>query len=97
MSIEELERRVAAIEEQVAELKAERSGAKLDDVSQMIRSLRFDSDEHRKATVGLRHEIIALRGDVGRQMASVELRLSSVETLLVAIAGHLGVGGGDPT
>lgn len=93
MSIEELERRVSAMEEQIAELRAERSGAKLDDVSQTIRSLRFDSDEHRKATVGLRHEIIGLRGDIGRQIGGVELRLGNVERLVIAIAGHLGVGG----
>jgi hypothetical protein len=81
-----IEERLTAIEEGIARLKHERAGAKLDDVSQMLRSLRFDSDEQRKATHELRHEIIGLRADFER-------RVGRVETLLVAIAAHLGVGG----
>ncbi len=81
-----IEERLTAIEEEIARLKQERAGAKLDDVSQMLRSLRFDSDEHRKATTDLRHEIIGLRSDLER-------RMGKVETLLVSIAAHLGVGG----
>ena len=94
MSIEELERRIAAVEEQVAELVAERAG------SQTLRALRFDTEEHRRATESLVHEVAELRLDLSVRDAAdsvtdqgVSRCLSKMETLLVAIAGHLGVGG----
>lgn len=91
MSIEE---RLAAAEADIVRLKRERAGAKLDEVSQQLRSHGFDLHEIASAVANIRYDQTEMRAESNRRFDQLGKRLSSVEQLLIAIAAHLGVGEG---
>jgi hypothetical protein len=64
-------------------------------IHHLVQALAITQTEHTQTFAQLRQDVAGLRGDFERTMGVVEGRLGRVETLVVAIAAHLGVGGED--